>query len=311
MLSKYNLNSYPGLKDEEIVTVSLRNRWQITPNAWFAYLAAQDYVISVHQPHLLDYCSGEEIVDRCYTYNPFSVGYLADLGFPVATRFKLLVARLVPWLPGMNDFPQYLWPAAANKAIEDAVLGMKTGTRGRAFFLHLTTPHVPFIYTRDCQQPLNSGKGNSITSYENLLNDYHEQMRCSWQQIERLLALLKDNNEWDDAIVLLHGDHGLRFFSDGSPDPIRDPTKVIAASELRTLLAVRRPTLAPGIQPGRIATPRALNALMGSCQEQADTGVGYTVPRQSFRKKFHTQTPIQLQLPPVGPALVPACSPTR
>ena len=301
----------PDLKDEEISPDSLRNRWLIEPNAWFEHLTAKGYVISVHQPHLLDYCLGGDIVDRCYTYNAFSVGYLADLEFPIATKLKLLINYLMPWLQDLHDFPIYLWPTAGNRAVDDAALLLEKGARGRAFFMHFTTPHGPFIYDRNCQQQGNLETWNSVTSYENLLNEYHGQMRCAWRQIERLLLVLKENDEWKDAIILLHGDHGLRFFLDGKPDPARDPDRVVAASELMTLLTVRHPTLAPGTQPGRIEIPRALNALMGTCAEQADSGVGYTVPREDFRNKLRTQAPIQLQLPPIGPALVPVCTPTR
>ena len=302
----------PNLQDFEISPDSRGNRWLIEPNDWFDYLAAQGYAISVHQPHLLQYCSSEGIVDRCFTYNPFAIGYLADLDLPAGTKLGLLASRMFFFMNLRPDFSYYLWPTAANRASEDVVPLMKTGMRGRAFFLHLTIPHGPFLYDSNCQLRMAIGSSGFISPEESRMDKYYAQIRCAWRKIERLLLLLKENRDTDDAIVLLHGDHGLRVLPSGVLDPVvGNPEGEVATAELSALLAVRRPTLAPGIQPGRIAVPRALNALMGNCQEQADSGVGYTVPREDFRNKLRTQAPIKLRLPPVGPALVPVCSPTR
>lgn len=301
----------PNLHDLEISPDSRRNRWLITPNKWFDYLAAEGYAISVHQPHLLQYCSGEGVVDRCYTYNPFSIGYLADLELPAATKFRLLANRLFLFMRLRSEFPYYLWPTAAIRVVEDAGRLLKTGARGRAFFLHLTIPHGPFLYDGNCQLRMDISTRGSVSSYDNQLDKYYAQVQCAWRLIEQLIFLLKENSDSKDAIVLLHGDHGLRVLPNGAPDPIGDPEGLVATAELSTLLAVQRPTLAPGIQPGRIALPRALNALMGQCRDEADSGIGYTVPREDFRDKLLTKPPIPLQLPPIGSALVPVCSPTR
>ena len=299
----------PHLASAEIAPRSQRNRWFIEPNRWFEYLRAQGYVISVHQPQLLEYCSGKGIVDRCYTYNPFSVNYLTNLESPVAIKLKLLADRLFPWFTALHDAPFFLFPVAANKAVDDLPLLWQTGARGRVFFLHLTTPHAPFVYDSNCRIRLETGSTNALPSLEGIINEYHEQVRCAWRRIESLFVLIKENNEWEDAIILLHGDHGLRYFTNGVPDPDVDHAVEMAVSELPTLLAVRRPSLAPGIQPGRIAIPRAVNALMGNCEDNADDGIGYTVPRSDIRNKLYTGVPIQLQLPPVGPSQVPICSP--
>ena len=301
----------PHLEAKEISPDSHRNRWLIEPNRWFDHLATQGYVISVHQPDLLEYCASEGLVDRCYTYNPTSVGYLADFDFPPLTKLRLLASKMVPWLADIDPFPIFLWPTAAIRAMEDAALLLQTGARGRVFFLHLTIPHGPFLYDSQCRLRFTSGIMDSGSFSENSLTPYYEQMRCAWRQIERLLVVLKENSDAADAVILLHGDHGLRYASDGVPDPAMDPSGARAASELRTLLAIRGPTLTPGTLSGRIVIPRAVDALMGNCNDQADDGVGYTVPRSDFRNKLTTQAPIQLQLPPIGPALVPVCSPTR
>lgn len=301
----------PNMQAHEISPDSRRTRWLIEPNEWFDYLDAKGYVISVHQPYMLQYCSSKEIVDRCYTYNHLSVGYLADLDLPALTKFRLIVSRLFLWMRFPPDFPIDLWPTAANKAVEDVARLLDSGARGRAFFLHLTTPHEPYIYDSNCQLRLITESADSEPTQNNLMDNYHAQVRCAWRQIARLLVLLKENSNEEDAIVLLHGDHGLRILPGGVPDTLGGSTGLVATAELSTILAVRWSTLSPGIQPGRIATSRALNALMGNCEEQADSGIGYTVPGRNFGNKHRIQAPVQLQLPPVGPALVPICSPTR
>jgi hypothetical protein len=68
-------------------------------------------------------------------------------------------------------------------------------SRGRYTLVHVALPHVPFRLRPDC----------SLAPDE---TDLGQQTDCTLRLLVRTLELLRDLDRLDDAVVLVHGDHG-------------------------------------------------------------------------------------------------------
>ncbi len=93
---------------------------------------------------------------------------------------------------------------------------------GRYTFVHLGVPHDPFVLAADCSE---SRSGNVIT-----------QSQCAALLVTKFLKRLKSLDRYDDALILIHGDHGERYLVDGS-----NLTEIEHRSH-RTLLLLKPPS---------------------------------------------------------------------
>ena len=95
--------------------------------------------------------------------------------------------------------------------------------RGRAYFAHLLMPHAPYIYDPGCREP-----GTAVVAY--FLNEQHNltgaaldaaratgyeayvnQYSCLLRKLDEFLAKLDAVETFDDATIVIHGDHGARI----------------------------------------------------------------------------------------------------
>ena len=302
------------------------NSWRLPKNQWIDALKQKGYVVSVHQPRFIDYCSMATSIDRCYIYNSSNLSILDSLELGALTKWLYLLRKTIPH--AINRQARSLGAAASFSAIEDVMTQLRTGSRGRLFFVHLMIPHAPFLYDASCRlkNPL------GWTRYEltrrrkkdEFLHLYFDQMNCAWLQIERLLTMLDGLSEAADALILIHGDHGARFFGAvgfDTPGDLAQFNRVpglseeFAVDQFATLLALRAPDIDRDSREGRISVQQTIASLLGNCDQQENqVPTGYVLMDHA---RIFVERPnpglIPFALPPLdsAPASLPCSSFTQ
>lgn len=261
-------------------------------NSWFERLAARGYRLRVYQSQYLDFCSGEDsAVDHCFTYPVHGIGFLGGLEMPAGRKAALLVGyftaksvigAFVPaLLPGVadeparrpRDLPELGTPAALD-VLERAAADLRTGARGTVFFVHALVPHYAYVFDRDCQplpdpadwlnagvSSLLPGAYNTEATRERRYRRYFEQMRCVYRRLDALFAQMQALGVFEDATVIVHGDHGSRisraWFRELGAAQVSARDLI---DNLSTLYAVR----VPGMDAGRRDAQTSVQQLFAS-----------------------------------------------
>jgi hypothetical protein len=130
---------------------------------------------------------------------------------------------------------------------------------GKVFFVHLIMPHHPYVYERDCGIQL-QGNDWLLAGDKSLAprrNDdasrglryplYLDQLICTNNTIQQLLENLSHKPWWNDAIVVLHGDHGSRI-DRGPPyfPTVEEMVEQDFMDAFSTLFAIKHPDFPGG-----------------------------------------------------------------
>lgn len=151
----------------------------------------------------------------------------------------------------LHHFPM-MHTLLSRPVFAEARTRLRNAGRGELYFIHLLEPHYPYVFRADCStRPFSEWRattaeidGASTTTWAMRYRLYWEQMQCVWSQVDELLAVVNANEQLNDAIILLHGDHGSR---------IRAPKGEVISDAQRdddlhsTLFAVRGPGIVPGV----------------------------------------------------------------
>lgn len=241
--------------------------WRLTANPYFALLRSRGYSLRVFQTSHLDTCHAPEApVSYCATASANSianVGYLdADLAdrAVLAGRFFLnMSSQLYRKLQARRDGTRWRRTYAGRGVAFAAEVRADIaahGARGQAWFVHLMLPHSPFEVDASCHayqrlaQRLDQPNFNAHvdSTWPIRAAQYRDQVHCAHQLAEAILAAVDSAVGRDNAIVVVHGDHGARM------DSLRIPWHSLHRYSVRqlttffsTLLAVR----VPG-QPARV-----------------------------------------------------------
>lgn len=145
----------------------------------------------------------------------------------------------------------------ANRLAED----LESVEPGTLYFAHLMVPHRAFMLDSNCS--VNADPRHwydypptEFYDWRNLPHDsrvrryeaYFEQLRCSRRLVAAALDALDGSALAEEAIVIVHGDHGSRISSNhvgfGQLDRITDDD---LRDNFSTLFAMRAPHMAPGL----------------------------------------------------------------
>ena len=266
--------------------------YRATDSAYFALLSGLGDQAKVLQSRYLDYC-GDPATVPCRTYAAYTLKNLEGANLPAATKMRFLLHALIGRgalisavtrrvhqravrsggllrlvVPDFVSWGREPSPIGSLRAFEWLIDDLVDLERGQMVFAHLMLPHFPYFYDRYCRFRPADFLGRSAPQAAPLTNTsetrsvryahYLEQLECTTSQVERVLEALARAGH-DDAIVIVHGDHGSRI---GIRDPQAHDRDLLSDSDLldaySTLFAVR----APMIPPGYRAEPRALDALL-------------------------------------------------
>jgi hypothetical protein len=133
---------------------------------------------------------------------------------------------------------------------------------GSLYFVHVLLPHAPYIYDRSCSIRPNTGQWlfqrrmaffdrlkrfktgeglslNDVETREVLYRLYLEQVECTQKKVEELFERMKSAGVFDEAIIVVHGDHGSRVSRFGPGDDRATPADFVDLFSV--LFAVKMP----------------------------------------------------------------------
>ncbi|MFC1796325.1 sulfatase-like hydrolase/transferase [Pseudomonadota bacterium] len=206
----------------------LHEKLAVPENKYFEMLHRAGYTINVYQSESFDFCQAvPEAVGRCMMYNVPNLATIRDNVSSPWTRYRVLVTGLIsgPNLIGLF-LKKRLWLLAwgvtfYEPKVIDEIVNDLNQTRSGVYFAHLLLPHNPNVYQSDCQLDYSSdswerflGPGlirNSPDSRAVRYLRYLPQLSCALKEMGRLFARMREMGLYDDATIIVHGDHGSRI----------------------------------------------------------------------------------------------------
>lgn len=229
-----------------------------TQNAWFDTLRNKGYAIKVYQSAWYDMCGGPPQVDACYTYSFFSPNAIQRSSLSTAQRLRAVTRKLL-----MGRGALELEPLVGMEALTRFRADIAEAPRGVAFIVHLLIPHSGYLYGDDCslldpsrweREGFGEDLAYSPEQRKGLYRRYLSQLACTNRQMQSLFAELKTLGVYDEATIIVHGDHGSRIgerpYITGAPETLTDQDKI---DHYATLLAIKAPGIAPGVRDEPVA----------------------------------------------------------
>lgn len=266
--------------------------FDVNPNAYFDRLGELGYGIHVWQTDFLRYCDNAFVVS-CRTRRAFDAHDLVEAPLPATVKAKLLIDSMATLSDGIGNLsiiydgaalagryvglrlPLYRlrdrpMPAAvgALETIDAVVAELRGASRGEAYFVHDLVPHDPFILTPECgikQAHDWQNRSGPRAAKERREEAYFDQIDCLLVRLQVLLDAIAASPAGEDAIVLIHGDHGSRITD---VDPTVETEGRFTDADLiagySALFAVRASGIAPGYESRRLSLSELVTALAGS-----------------------------------------------
>jgi len=192
------------------------------PENLFSF-AAPAYTLRVEEP-ITKLCDPEGC-RQSRDWQLITIDTAVLLGY--MTRFRLLTQHLPPvgggWIGFLKD-----WSPTGEDAriisLERFLEGLKTREGPNLQFLHLVLPHIPYTILPSGQRLFRHGaiSGHIIDDQGDRFVDqpwavtearelYEWQLRFVDQALGRVLDTLGESGRYDDALVIITADHGVRF----------------------------------------------------------------------------------------------------
>jgi hypothetical protein len=229
-------------EDRLFVHLGERGRGAARPylhqNRYFDSWLAKKRMIRVYQSDYILFSSPEYPTVRGRTYRANSLGALHSVPLPWTAKMRQLFVialrsdrfwwetwtRVTPesLQPRKLDVGpvalQSIWPG---RVLED----IRAATQDSVFFVHLLTPHYPYVYRGDGRlresHDWNSHatlefRSSEDADYRQRYRLYGGQVQFVARQLDAFLQELRVGGLYDSTTVILHGDHGsrLRLFTE-------------------------------------------------------------------------------------------------
>ena len=286
--TKYSLTSLMNRDRGADVTDLLEgDSYSFSPkeNDWFDVLKQKGYAIRVYQSTWFDMCGESPAVSACYTYSMFSPNPIQRSQLSTRQRLGVLRQKLF-----VSPRALQLEPMVSLNTLARLRADIAEAPRGVAYIVHLLIPHHGYLYASDCslRDPkewvsFDRDGGYSAKERARLYRSYLGQLVCADKQMHQLFAELKALGVYDDATIIIHGDHGSRL----AEGPFITPSPEILTAQDRldhfsTLLAIK----APGVTPGIHEEPVVLQQIF------AQTFLGGGLPTSPAPGKVFVRTSI-------------------
>lgn len=230
----------------------------LAENAWFQQQAGRGYRIEVVDSDYIRF-GPPDLQTGGFTYSAENPAILDGLPLSAVTKVRQIAgeyARLSYLLPEKGLAARHISLLAAMGAVdrlEADLRGLKHGGRGRMVFAHILMPHSPYGLDAGCGlrpalQEWLSWRDHDLAPRHNTPETraeryplYLDQLRCTQLRLQEIFAVLKEQGMWDDAIIIVHGDHGSRldlgppkngWEQEMSPDDFRDAFSTLFAVKL-------------------------------------------------------------------------------
>jgi hypothetical protein len=233
-------DSIPSILDDRLLTRTLEYFPQTDPrpylrrNKYFSRHIEKGYAVRVYESDYLLYSAPEfpGIVTRRYRVNSLTNLRLlgaswSDLLYQLGVIY-LQSDRL--WWNAWTRFLSPRWhpekfqhvgPLAARKVWPGPLLAdCRAASKNTLFFAHLLTPHHPYVYGPDGsirvpdEWPIRSRLDfyqGEAEEYRRRYELYGEQAQFVARQLNGFFEGLRSAGLYDDATIVVHGDHGARL----------------------------------------------------------------------------------------------------
>jgi Sulfatase len=263
----------------------LKTKSNLTANAYFDDMAARGYRTVVFQTALMNFCANQN-VDLCETFDSFDPGakglagldarnqraslwqtfitayqpsYASTIGQAALNRIYGLRSQEVGVLGSADRYDAQRFPAWFDRFTRFAA----TVPRGTHLFAHFMVPHSPYLLSESC---VVSGKfegGYYLSNYplsqrlekrRRFYEGYFSQLRCVQRKLDDFMTTLEHTENFHDAVIIVHGDHGSRI---SSGNILEDYTQRDFVDNYATFFAVRSPAAAAGTDCEFLSLPEA------------------------------------------------------
>jgi hypothetical protein len=224
----------------------------VRESAWFDLLKSKGYAVKVYDTPWLDMCGEMQSVDACYTYPMHSPNAIQRTALSTGARLRVLLGDLHLWRS--TPLPS---PVAAAETFNRFRSDLAEAPRGVAYVVHLLLPHYDYLYRSDCTladpaewqtQPGHIDDTAGPEARHAAYKLYLAQVLCTNRLMDGLLQQLKSLGVYDEATIIVHGDHGSRIGEHSSHAPAADFSDRDLLDYFATLLAIKTPDTAPGIR---------------------------------------------------------------
>lgn len=271
--------------------------FSLDENRYFQHFADKDLDIVVFQSDYFDFCSADDSpILRCETYKPDSVSETAIASLSLSDRVGLLLnmyyssiaivklaklgeTALRRWathqgitLPSIGLWHGRIGPIAVAPVLDEMALDLQRTSGGTLFFAHLLLPHYPYVYQPSCdlRTPLSSWKlrqrddgTNTAASRAERYGDYFDQVQCTLWRLATLFEVMKHSGTFENAIIVVHGDHGSRI-------TVREPNASASSTltvddyldSFSTFVALKAPGVTPGVDQQMLSLPEFLSFIV-------------------------------------------------
>ncbi len=177
-------------------------------------------------------------------------GYAGLAGSSLGEALHLPPADLGGFRPGTM---------AAIEAVDEFTAQLAAAGPGQAFFAHIMLPHSPYGLAADCgyeESPRRWYLDHDRSLRPRYNTDatralryplYLAQMECLLTRLEAIFGVVKAKGLWDEAVIIVHGDHGSRL---SHWQPRYENREQLTAADLvdcySTLFAMKGPGVVPG-----------------------------------------------------------------
>lgn len=197
----------------------------VSKNRYFELLHSQGYAINIYQSQSFDFCQAiSDSNSRCLIYTIPNFETLRENVLNPVLRFRILATNLFNQSTVISMFlknrkwlldwgTSHYQPKVIDQIGDDLQV-----SRDGVYFAHLLLPHAPFVYQNDCQLDYKSEpwerypiSGLDVSAPDERIARYVRylpQAKCALSEIERLFDRMRELDIYDDAFIIVHGDHG-------------------------------------------------------------------------------------------------------
>jgi len=200
-------------------------------NKWFGMLADSGYNVVVNQTGSADFCSAA--ISTKMFCNVFSTPNLktihTDVKNPltrVAVLLRTLIGQSILVSKVRRNYGVFdTWGVSMydDRILEKLVEDLQQQPQN-AYFAHVLLPHAPLVLRQDCTLDYESETWHRWPAFEGLVgnneetrkvryNKLIEQMRCALTRLDTFFGELRSLGIYDDATIIVHGDHGAGAFN--------------------------------------------------------------------------------------------------
>jgi len=274
----------------------------ITKNRYFEILQRRGYTFNIYQSESVDFCQAvPDAVDRCMIYNTPNLYTVRENVSSPWLRLRVLAINLFKQSTLISLFLKNRvsllnWGVTLYQPrIIDEIGDDLERTRNGVYFAHLLLPHAPFVYQHDCQLDYSSKPGERFPSSGSEKNTedermvrylrYLPQVKCALQEVGRLFDRMRELGLYDDAFIVVHGDHGSRISLHSAHQLNRNK---LTPEDYRDLFSTLFAIKLPGGKYREHTETVSLNVLMSRAameitgQHQSEQGFGVIAEEAPF-----------------------------